>query len=60
MANHVMLAMQMGHSEATHALYATDAQLPTSINFHTFFSSMKTSSIWHKLLDFEPTLSLSE
>ena len=59
MANRATLATQMGHSEATHALYAADARLPTGIDFHTFFSSMKTSGIWHELLGFEPTLSLS-
>jgi hypothetical protein len=57
MANRSTLAVQMGHSEATHALYASDARLPSGIDFHVFFASMKTSGIWHELIGFPPNLS---
>ena len=57
MANRATLAAQMGHGETTHNLYAGDARLPTGIDFHVFFRSMKTSGIWHELLGFPPTLS---
>ena len=57
MANRATLAVQMGHGETTHNLYAGDARLPSGIDFHLFFRSMKTSGIWHELLGFPPTLS---
>ena len=57
MVNRATLAVQMGHGETTHNLYAGDARLPSGIDFHVFFRSMKTSGIWHELLGFPPTLS---
>ena len=57
MVNRATLAVQMGHGETTHNLYAGDARLPSGIDFHVFFCSMKTSGIWHDLLGFPPTLS---
>lgn len=46
------LAFQSGHSERTHALYASDVRLPAGIDLHTFFDSMRTSGIWHDLVGF--------
>jgi hypothetical protein len=51
-----VLATQMGHSEVTHDLYAGDARVPSGIGFHSFFQTMLTSAVWHKLLGFPPTL----
>lgn len=56
LSNRAVLAAQMGHSEATHGLYAADARLPAGIDFHVCFQSMKTSGIWHDLLGFPPVL----
>lgn len=46
------LASQSGHSEDVHALYAADVRLPAGIGFHKFFETMRTSGIWHSLLEF--------
>ena len=56
LSNKAVLAAQMGHGELMHSLYAGDERLPSGIDFHIFFSSMKTSRIWHELLGFPPTL----
>jgi hypothetical protein len=46
------LAIQSGHGEETHALYAADLRLPAGIDFHVFFNTMRTSRIWHDLAGF--------
>lgn len=46
------LAAQSGHSEEIHALYAADVRLPSGIDFHKFFNTMRTSGAWHSLVDF--------
>ncbi len=50
--NRSSLAAQSGHSEGIHRLYASDARLPSGMDFHVFFDSMRTSGIWHKLVEF--------
>jgi hypothetical protein len=50
--NRSSLAAQSGHSEDIHGLYASDARLPSGMDFHVFFDSMRTSGIWHKLVGF--------
>ncbi len=50
--NRSSLAAQSGHREGIHGLYASDACLPSGIDFHVFFDSMRTSGIWHKLIEF--------
>ena len=50
--NRSSLAAQSGHSEETHTLYAGDARLPAGMDFHTFFDSMRTSGVWHRLVGF--------
>ena len=56
LSNKAALATQMGHSDFAHNLYASDAALPSGIDFHRFFQTVKTSGIWHQLLGFEPQL----
>jgi hypothetical protein len=46
------LASQSGHSEEVHTLYASDVRLPAGIDFHLFFDTMRTSGIWHSLVEF--------
>ena len=46
------LAVQSGHSEGVHALYAADVRLPFGIDFHKFFDTMRTSGVWHTLVGF--------
>jgi hypothetical protein len=46
------LAIQSGHGEDIHALYAGDVRLPAGIDFHAFFDTMRTSGVWHSLLGF--------
>ena len=46
------LAAQSGHSEGIHALYAADVRLPSGIDFHKFFDTMRTSGTWHSLVGF--------
>jgi hypothetical protein len=54
------LAVQCGHGEGAHALYAADVRLPAGIDFHVFFDTMRTSGVWHDLVGFsrfsKPTL----
>jgi hypothetical protein len=54
------LAIQSGHGEGAHALYAADVRLPAGIDFHVFFDTMRTSGVWHDLVGFSrfsrPTL----
>lgn len=50
LSNRSALAIQMGHSETTHSLYAADSRLPSKIDYHVFFQTMRTSGIWHDLL----------
>ena len=50
------LASQMGHSEAIHSLYASDARLPARVDFHIFFQTMRTSGTWHEVLGLESNL----
>lgn len=52
LSNRSALAIQSGHSEGTHALYAADVRLPAGIDFHMFFDTMRTSGIWHGLVEF--------
>lgn len=52
LSNRSALAFQSGHSEETHALYAADVRLPTGIDFHAFFDTMRTSGTWHSLVGF--------
>ena len=47
-----VLAAQSGHSEGVHALYAADVRLPSGIDFHKFFDTMRTSGTWHSLVGF--------
>jgi hypothetical protein len=51
-----ILAIQMGHSNKAHALYAADSRLPSGMDFHIFFQTMFASAFWHDLLGFTPTL----
>lgn len=46
------LASQSGHSEDIHSLYAADVRLPGGIDFHMFFGTMRTSGVWHRLVQF--------
>jgi hypothetical protein len=50
--NRSSLAAQSGHSEGIHGLYASDARLPSGMDFHVFFDSMRTSAIWHNFVGF--------
>ena len=50
--NRSRLASQSGHSEGIHSLYAADARLPAGIDFHMFFETMRTSGIWHSIVEF--------
>lgn len=52
LSNRSALAFQSGHSEEIHALYAVDARLPTGIDFHAFFDTMRISGTWHNLVGF--------
>jgi hypothetical protein len=56
LSNRSALALQMGHSDATHSLYAADIRLPAKIDFHIFFQTMRTSGVWHRLLNLESNL----
>jgi hypothetical protein len=55
-----LLAFQSGHSPGMHAQYASDVRLPSGIDFHIFFDTMRLSGAWHRLVDFshfsQPTL----
>ena len=53
------LASQSGHSEDIHSLYAADVRLPAGIDFHAFFETMRTSGIWHRLVQFSHFLQRS-
>ena len=52
LSNRTSLAVQSGHSEGTHALYAADVRLSAGIDFHAFFDTMRTSGVWHDLVGF--------
>lgn len=54
------LAVQSGHSEEIHLLYASDVRLPAGIDFHVFFDTMRTSGIWHSFVGFFSQRSLLE
>lgn len=56
LSNRAALAAQMGHSEAAHDLYAADVRLPSRIDFHIFFKTMRTSGAWHELVGFDSSL----
>jgi hypothetical protein len=60
LSNRSSLAIQSGHGEGIHALYAADVHLPAGIDFHMFFDTMRTSGVWHDLVGFsrfsQPTL----
>ena len=56
LTNRSALALQSGHSEGTHRLYAGDARLPANIDFHVFFETMRTSGRWHSLLGLKSDL----
>jgi hypothetical protein len=53
--NRSLLAIQSGHSEGVHSLYASDARLPAGIDFHAFFDTMRASGVWHSLIGFSHT-----
>jgi hypothetical protein len=55
-SNRSTLAAQLGHSESTHSLYAADARLPSRIDFHVVFQTMRASGTWHDLVGFRSTL----
>jgi hypothetical protein len=46
------LATQSGHGEGVHLLYASDARLPSGIDFYAFFDMMHASGVWHSLIGF--------
>jgi hypothetical protein len=50
------LSAQMGHSEETHSLYASDVRLPAKIDLHIFFQTMRISGLWHELVGWESSL----
>jgi hypothetical protein len=56
LSNRSALAIQSGHNETSHSLYAADARLPARIDFHVFFQTMRTSGVWHDLVGFESKL----
>ena len=56
LSNRTVLATQMGHSEAVHALYASDSRLPAKIDLHIFFQTMRTSGLWHELVGLKSNL----
>lgn len=53
------LAYQSGHGDGMHTLYSGDIRLPSGIDFHKFFETMRVSGIWHKLIGFSHAASLS-
>jgi hypothetical protein len=55
-SNLSVFATQMGHGEATHALYAPDARLPAKVDFHIFFQTMRASGLWHELVGLQSNL----
>lgn len=55
-SNRSALAIQMGHGEEVHSLYAGDGRLPAKIDFHVFYQTMRVSGIWHELVGFESNL----
>ena len=50
--NRASLAAQSGHSEGMHTQYAADVRLPAGIDFHAVFDTMRTSGVWHSLVEF--------
>jgi hypothetical protein len=50
------LSAQMGHSEETHSLYASDVRLPAKIDLHIFFQTMRISGLWHELVGWKSSL----
>jgi hypothetical protein len=56
LSNRSALSAQLGHSEETHSLYASDARLPAKFDLHVFYQTMRISGIWHDLLGWESSL----
>jgi hypothetical protein len=56
LSNRSALSAQMGHSDETHSLYASDVRLPAKIDLHIFFQTMRTSGLWHELVGWESSL----
>jgi hypothetical protein len=55
-SNRSALALQMGHSDKIHSLYASDLRLPAKIDLHIFFQTMRTSGLWHELVGWKSNL----
>jgi hypothetical protein len=56
LSNRSALAVQAGHNELAHSLYAADTRLPARIDFHVFFQTMRTSGVWHDLVGLRSNL----